>query len=287
MPLANDNFDSVFILCDDTDWHIGSELDHSLLMSAIRTFARRHEIVWKRGEKPTLAKIQKSTAVVIVVSETLVQNYNDHQIYIDAIIRKFSRDDDKRKRIVLLSLDEDSNLEIPGLEGCKTIPFDTNGDAHLEELYFYLKECGIRPVDKDTDKTSGYVPWEPVEQIMPSCSGLLFNPGECDLVIKARSLEITLYHAIKISDSISYFEYHVDPRQIAVIYESGVVLDLGLLVSPRLEVTWNMAREVHVIRTSNGAAVEGFARRLNQIGNPSWKTAMQMKLFAAATNSAH
>lgn len=224
MPLANDNFDAVFILCDDTDWHIGSELDHSLLMSAIRTFARRHEIVWKRGEKPTLEKIQKSTAAVIVVSETLLQNCDDHQIYIDAIIEKFGRDDEKRKRIVLLNPDEDSSLEIHGLEGCKSISFDINGDAHLEELYFYLKECGIRPVEKDTDKTSGVVPWAPVEQMLPSCSGLLFNPGECDLIVKVRSLEITLYHAIAISDSIDYFEYHVGPRQIAAIYKSGVVL---------------------------------------------------------------
>lgn len=285
MKTLNNDSDTVFILCDDADWHIGQEIHTSLTRSAIRTSARALEFPWNRGNNPTIANIQKSTSVLIVLSEALSTNFEKHRRPIEAVLEKFGEDSDSQKKIVVLAIDQTKIRQLDTLKSARTISYDPNDEQHLDEIYFYLKQVGIKPDDKDTDETSGYIPWEPVLEKLPDCSGIIFEPGECELFVKRRALEIKLFHSKKISHEISFFEYHVKSAQLAAVFENGKRLDLGMIFPKYHEENWLLAREIQMIRLSNGKAIEGFSRPLRKIGTPKASTLLRMALIGSLTNT--
>lgn len=91
----------------------------------------------------------------------------------------------------------------------------------------------------------------------PSDTGL-FLPDELDIYANKLTYETFIFHSKKIDyGSMSYLEYHPDSFQVSIHYKDGRVQDLGVKIQWLVRPYLSKAREISIVRTRDGDAIDG------------------------------
>lgn len=89
-------------------------------------------------------------------------------------------------------------------------------------------------------------------------SGALFDPKEFDIYVNKITLEAYIFHAKPVEHNIVRFEYDPTDHSVTVVKEDGTRLDLGAKIQWLVRPYFTKAREIAVVQTKDGEALEGF-----------------------------
>lgn len=91
-----------------------------------------------------------------------------------------------------------------------------------------------------------------------SSSGVLFKKDEFDIFVNKITMEAYIFHAKKIEQDIARLEYDPSDHSITVVKKDGTQLDLGAKLQWLVRPYFTKAREVAVVQTKDGEALDGF-----------------------------
>ncbi len=89
-------------------------------------------------------------------------------------------------------------------------------------------------------------------------SGALFKPDEMDIYVNKLTMEAYIFHAKPVAQDIDHLIYDSKNHQVTVIKKDGTQLDLGVKIQWLVRPYFTKAREVGIVQTKDGEALDGF-----------------------------
>lgn len=111
-----------------------------------------------------------------------------------------------------------------------------------------------------------YISPYPDEDYLAHCSGNLFEPEELDIYVNKATKECFIFYGKEIPLSFKHIEYHHQEKRIAVVYQDGSILDLGVGIQWLIRPHIARAQEISVVQTKDGEAIKGHMVPLKHIG---------------------
>lgn len=91
-----------------------------------------------------------------------------------------------------------------------------------------------------------------------SSSGVMFKKEEFDIFVNKITMEAYIFHAKKIEQDIDRLEYDTKDHSITIVKKDGTQLDLGAKLQWLVRPYFAKAREVAIVQTKDGEALDGF-----------------------------
>ena len=85
----------------------------------------------------------------------------------------------------------------------------------------------------------------------------LFAPDEFDIYINKQTLEAFIFYGKLISHDIARLEYSLKDHSVVVVMRDGREFDLGGKIEWLLREYWMKLKKIGIVRTENGASIEG------------------------------
>ncbi len=89
-------------------------------------------------------------------------------------------------------------------------------------------------------------------------SGALFDPKEFDIYVNKITKEAYIFHIQPIAQDIARLEYDPKDHSVTVIKNDGTQLDLGAKIQWLVRPHFVKSREVGIVQTKDGEAIDGF-----------------------------
>ena len=103
-----------------------------------------------------------------------------------------------------------------------------------------------------------FSPGEPVIAAARGALPALFQPEELDLFANKVTLEAYIFHGKPVAQDIERLEYNPEDHSITVVKKDGTLMDLGVKVQWLVRPYFTKAKEVSIVQTKDGEAIEGF-----------------------------
>jgi len=91
-----------------------------------------------------------------------------------------------------------------------------------------------------------------------SSSGVMFQKDEFDIFVNKITMEAYIFHTKKIEEDIARLEYDPANHNVTVVKKDGTQLDLGAKLQWLVRPYFTKAREVAIVQTKDGEALDGF-----------------------------
>lgn len=89
-------------------------------------------------------------------------------------------------------------------------------------------------------------------------SGTLFDPKEFDIYVNKITKETYIFHTKEIKQDIVRLEYNPKNHRVTVIKNDGTQMDLGAKIQWLVRPHFVKSREIGIVQTKDGAAMDGF-----------------------------
>lgn len=89
-------------------------------------------------------------------------------------------------------------------------------------------------------------------------SGALFDPKEFDIYVNKITKETYIFHIKPIQQDIARLEYDPDDHSVTVVKKDGTQMDLGAKLQWLVRPHFIKSKEVGIVQTKDGDAVDGF-----------------------------
>lgn len=89
-------------------------------------------------------------------------------------------------------------------------------------------------------------------------SGVLFDPKEFDIYVNKITKEVYIFHIKPVAQDIARLEYDPTDHSVTVVKNDGTQLDLGAKIQWLIRPHFVKAREIGIVQTKDGEAIDGF-----------------------------
>ncbi len=111
--------------------------------------------------------------------------------------------------------------------------------------------------DEKTSIKSAFAPGTPTPAGKRALEPL-FLPDELDLFVNKVTLEAYIFHGKPVEQDIERLEYDPEDHSITVVKKDGKLMDLGVKVQWLVRPYFTKAKEISIVQTKDGEAIEGF-----------------------------